>query len=29
MFPQDVGDLKVVNREKLEEMFKNKVDSAE
>lgn len=29
MMPEDIGDLKIVSREKLEEMFKNKLDSAE
>jgi len=29
MPPQDIGDLKVINRVKLEEMFKNKLDSAD
>lgn len=29
MLPKDVGDLKVVNREKLEQMFAKKLDSAD
>lgn len=29
LLPEDVGDLKVVNREKLEEMFENRVDGGE
>lgn len=29
MKPKDIGDLKIANREKLEEMFQNKLDSAE